>query len=75
MPLSFALRAALLGSLCVLAVACASRSGIEPSGYLGDYSDFEPRGDGTEALVYRRPGLDLAVYHKVIVDRVVVALA
>jgi hypothetical protein len=53
---------------------CASRPPVEPSGYLGDYSDFEPDPGGTEALVYRKPELDLSRYHRVMVDPVVVAL-
>ena len=54
---------------------CTSTPPVEPTGYLGDYSEFQPDPRGTQALVYRRPDLDLSRYHRVIVDRVVVVLA
>lgn len=65
----------LLASLLVFgAGACASRPPVEPSGYLGDYSEFRSRDDSSEALIYIKPDLDLARYERVILDPVAVAL-
>lgn len=64
----------LAASICLVALACASKPPVEPSGFLGDYSGFELADDGTEALIYLRPGVDLAHYHRVIIDPVAIAL-
>ena len=55
--------------------ACMPKPPVEPSGYLGDYSEFQSRGDGTEALIFIKPGLDLSRYERVIIDPVAVALS
>jgi hypothetical protein len=61
--------------VCALAwVGCASQPPVKPTGYLWDYSEFEPDPRGTGALVYRKPELDLERYNRVIIDRVVVVL-
>lgn len=70
------MRGALGLVVCGLALAaCAPRPPVAPSGFLGDYSDFQPDPRGSEALVYLKPDLDLARYDAVIIDPVVVALS
>jgi hypothetical protein len=62
--------------VCILGSSgCASRPPVKPSGYLGDYSEFQPDPRGGEALRYVKPGLDLGRYHRVMIDPVVVALS
>jgi hypothetical protein len=60
-------------ALAALAAACATTRqtrSVEPSGFLGDYSQLRP-GEGEEALlVYVRPGLDLSGYEAVLIDPV-----
>ncbi len=67
-----------LSACALLAVggslACMPRPPVSPSGYLGDYSGFEPAEDGSERLIYLSPGLELSRYRNVIVDPVEVAL-
>ena len=67
---------AVLATLVAL-LACSDGTApvVEPSGFLGDYSGFGPHPNGTNAPYYRKPGLDLARYGRVIVDPVEVALA
>jgi hypothetical protein len=60
-----------LGLLAMLA-ACAGTAGVEPSGFLDDYSQLNPgRGDQAE-LVFIDPGADFSPYQKVLIDPVVV---
>ena len=60
-----------LGLLAVLA-ACAGTSGVEPSGFLDDYSQLKPgRGDQAQ-LVFIDPEADFSPYERVLVDPVVV---
>jgi hypothetical protein len=54
---------------------CASKPPVEPTGYLGDYSEFQPDPQGTTALIYRKSGLDLARYQRVMIDPVVVVMS
>ncbi len=62
---------ALLGSLAALA-ACAETAGVEPSGFLGDYSQLKPgRGDQAQ-LVYINPEADFSPYERVLVEPVMV---
>lgn len=71
------IRSPLIG-VAILALgwtACAPRPPVEPSGYLGDYSEFERRDESTEALIYVKPGLELGRYKRVIIDPVTVALS
>ena len=76
MTQSRVVRGALAVSLCILGLsACAPKPPVKPSGYLGDYSEFQPAADGSNALRYVKPGLDLARYHKAIIDPVAVALS
>jgi hypothetical protein len=69
------------GALVVVAAVFASsgcsksRPPAEPSGYLGDYSGFEPHPRRPGALLYTRPGLDLGRYKRVIVEPFEVALS
>ena len=60
-----------LAGLAALA-ACAGTAGVEPSGFLDDYSQLKPgRGDQAQ-LVYIDPGADFSPYEKVLIDPVVV---
>ena len=71
------IRSPLIG-VAILALgwtACAPRPPVRPSGYLGDYSEFERRDESTEALIYVKPGLELSRYKRVIIDPVTVALS
>ncbi len=61
--------------LTLVSIACAPRPPVRPSGYLGDYSEFERRDENTEALIYIKPGLELGRYQRVILDPVAVALS
>lgn len=62
---------ALLGSLVALA-ACSGTVGVEPSGFLGDYSQLKP-GHGDQAqLVYINPEADFSPYKRVLVEPVIV---
>jgi hypothetical protein len=60
---------ALLGSLIAL-VACAGTAVVEPSGFLGDYSQLKPgRGDQAQ-LIYIDPEADFSPYQRVLVEPV-----
>jgi hypothetical protein len=63
---------ALLGSLAALAtlVACAGTAIVEPSGFLGDYSQLKPgRGDQAQ-LIYIDPEADFSPYQRVLIEPV-----
>jgi hypothetical protein len=62
---------AVLGA--VLLLACAPRPHVSPSGFLGDYSDFV-REDGSETLIYEKPGVTLKPYSRVLLEPVHVTL-
>ncbi len=62
-------------SIALLLAACVPKPRVEPTGYLGDYTGFEREPGGGNALIYRKPELDLARYHRVIVDPVVVSMS
>lgn len=47
---------------------------VEPSGFLGDYAQFETVPDRGNALRYEKPGLDLANYDGFILEPTVVSL-
>ena len=66
-------RTAAIASVGLL-LACAPRPSVTPSGYLGDYSEFRKAGDGSETLVYEKPGVSLRPYRRVILDPVRVML-
>ncbi len=62
---------AILGSLAALA-ACGGTAGVEPSGFLDDYSQLKPgRGDQAQ-LVFIDPEADFSLYEKVLIDPVIV---
>ena len=44
-------------------------SGYKYAGFLSDYSKLQPAPDGSEAMVWRKPGTDLKAYTKILVDR------
>jgi hypothetical protein len=60
-----------LFGLCHLSTGCAAAG--KPSGFLDDYKGFVPGPDGID-LVWRKPGLDLGSYDKVLIERAVVYL-
>jgi hypothetical protein len=70
MPARFAL-GALVVSLCLFSMGCASKR-LTQSGFLQDYSGFAPDPDGSGALLYKKPGMDLSKYTKVMIDPVVI---
>ena len=65
--------AALVALLCVLASCATSRkvrSAVEPSGFLGDYSQLR-EGKGKEAqLIYINPKIDWYAYNALMIDSV-----
>jgi uncharacterized protein DUF3313 len=61
----------MLFGLILLSTGCAAPG--EPSGFLGDYEGFVPGPEGID-LVWRKPGLDLSSYDKVLIERAVVYL-
>ena len=60
-----------LGSLAALA-ACAGTGGVEPSGFLDDYTQLKPGRADQAQLVYIDPEADFSPYEKVLIDPVVV---
>ena len=62
---------ALLGSLAAL-VGCPGTAGVEPSGFLDDYSQLKPGRENQAQLVYIDPEADFSPYEKVLIDPVVV---
>jgi len=44
-------------------------SGYKYSGFLSDYSMLKPAPDGSEAMSWRKPGVDFKAYDKIIVER------
>lgn len=44
-------------------------SGYKYSGFLSDYSKLTPAPDGSEAMSWRKPGVDFKVYDKVLIER------
>lgn len=67
-----------LGSVALLSVilllGCAPRPHVSPSGFLGDYSEFVRANDGSETLIYEKPGVSLRRYERVLLEPVYVAL-
>jgi hypothetical protein len=61
--------------LILNSAACAPKPPVEPSGFLGDYSEFQPDRQGSEALIYVKPDADLGRYHQMIIEPVHVALS
>jgi len=57
-----------LSWLPVSAGCRATKTGITPSGFLGDYGNLEREPDG--ALMYRAPGLDLSRYDRILLEPV-----
>jgi hypothetical protein len=45
-------------------------SGYKYSGFLSDYSKLNPAPDGSDAMVWRKPGVDFKTYDKIIVERI-----
>ena len=71
-----ALGACLLCGVLGFGSGCASPDPTaEPSGFLGDYSEFRPHPSDEGALIWIRPDLDLAPYRRVIIDPVAVRIA
>ncbi|MGD2064396.1 MAG: DUF3313 domain-containing protein [Nitrospirota bacterium] len=61
-----------VGALALaLCVSCATKRPVQ-SGFLEGYPEFDEAPDGSGALVYRRAGLDLGAYDKVMIDPVVI---
>ncbi len=60
-----------LGSLVAFA-ACAGTAGVEPSGFLDDYTQLKPGRADQAQLVYIDPEADFSPYEKVLIDPVVV---
>ncbi len=56
----------------LLIAGCANQpttaENYQPSGFLKDYSQLKPAPDGSGALAYRKPGLNLKDYNKVMLD-------
>jgi hypothetical protein len=44
-------------------------SGYKYSGFLSDYSMLKPAPDGSDAMSWRKPGVDFKIYDKIIVER------
>lgn len=66
-----------LGSISLMVVALVGTSGCSLggpgySGFLEDYSGLEPGGEGEMDFIYRKEGLDLGAYDKVMIDRIVI---
>ena len=64
------LAAVLLGSLLLGATGCSTtrqqtKGTVEPSGFLGDYSQLQPGLKGRANLYYQKPNVDWAKYTKV----------
>jgi len=62
-------------ALVVALLAGCAASGmktVEKSGFLGDYSQFQPGGDDRAALLYIKPGANFKPYDKLMFERVVV---
>lgn len=59
---------------CMLAFVLGCTSTPAQSGFLGDYVGFEPDVRGMD-LVWRKPGIDLSSYDKVVLDHVVVYMS
>jgi len=45
-------------------------SGYKYSGFLSDYSMLKPAPDGSNAMAWRKPGVDFKTYDKIIVERI-----
>ena len=45
-------------------------SGYKYSGFLSDYSMLKPAPDGSDAVAWRKPGVDFKTYDKIIVERI-----
>lgn len=58
----------------ILLAGCAAQQlrSYEMSGFLGNYANFKPGGEGQPNLVYLNPGRDLKKYSKVLINHVVV---
>ena len=44
-------------------------SGYKYSGFLSDYNMLKPAPDGSEAMSWRKPGIDFKAYDKIIIER------
>ncbi len=63
--------------LFVFASGCASTqeaSGTKHSGFLSDYSKLESDPDGSGAMRYRNPNVDMGKYNKILLERIMVVL-
>jgi hypothetical protein len=67
--IAFALVAPLATERMVVAARADDGPRVEPSGFLGDYSDLEPSPDRKDILVYRLRPRVLADYDRFIVDQ------
>ena len=58
----------------ILLAGCAAQqlTSYETSGFLNNYANFKPGGEGQPNLVYLNPGRDLRPYNKLLIDHVVV---
>ena len=57
-------------TLCVACATTRSLTDVERSGFLGDYSDLRPGGEGEAALVWVAPSMDFAAYDAIMIDSV-----
>jgi hypothetical protein len=68
--------------LLTLVSGCASKNGAKSAakdagqyvGFLSDYSMLAPATDKSDAMVYRKPGVDLKQYNKIMLDRITIWL-
>jgi hypothetical protein len=63
----------ILGVLAIASAGCSTTRQtrtVEPSGFLGDYSQLQPGEDDQAQLVYIAPDLDLSGYHAIMIDSV-----
>lgn len=62
-------------SFSVMISSVYARGKIKHSGFFEDYPAFEPDADRKGALVYRKAGLDLKPYTKIMIDPVEIWIA
>jgi hypothetical protein len=68
---------AILPVVFLLIAGCASTkeaAGPRYSGFLSDYSKLQPDPDGSEAMRYRHPAVDMKKYNKILLERIMVSL-
>jgi hypothetical protein len=66
--------AALVAIVGSTQVGASNLGSYQPKGYLSDYSELEPRGDGSGALLYEDTGVDRSKYNRLMIDRMQIFL-